>query len=174
MSWKTIGRTMLRTMLNDPSSTTYTDSRLDSLLVTSAFFLPIEINFKTDYVIDIGTETVTPEPSTTALDGVDFISLVVLKAACMADTGSFRTRALIQGVSAKLGPAALQTGNYGAQLVNLLNLGPCKAYEELKKEYNFSYKGKQVIRALMSPFVSNDFNPDNAGGALGESSLMQD
>jgi len=165
---------MLRTMLNDPSSTTYTDSRLDSLLVTSAFFLPIEINFKTDYVIDIGTETVTPEPSTTALDGVDFISLVVLKAACMADTGSFRTRALIQGVSAKLGPAALQTGNYGAQLVNLLNLGPCKAYEELKKEYNFSYKGKQVIRALMSPFVSNDFNPDNAGGALGESSLMQD
>ena len=36
---------MLRAMLDDPSSTTYTDSRLDSLLITSAYFLPIEINF---------------------------------------------------------------------------------------------------------------------------------
>jgi|TARA_R110000744_G_scaffold238416_1_gene355902 hypothetical protein len=163
MSWKTIGRTMLRAMLDDPSSTTYTDSRLDSLLITSAYFLPIEINFVTNYTVDIVAEAIAPDPAS-ALDGVDFIALMVLKAACMADTGSFRTRALIQGVSASLGPASLQTGGYGAQLLNLLNLGPCKAYEELKEQYNFSYKGKQVIRAIMGPFVSNDFNPSAQRG----------
>ena len=166
MSWKTIGRTMLRTMLNDPSSSTYTDSRLNSLLSTSAYFLPVEVNFATDYTVDVTLETVTPDPATVSLDGIDFISLVVLKAACMADTGNFRTRALLQGVTARLGPASLQTSSYGVQLGALLNLGPCQTYEELKNEYNFSYKGKQIIRVLMSPFVSNDYDPtSHAGGS---------
>ena len=68
--------------------------------------------------------------------------------------------------------ASLQTGGYGAQLLNLLSLGPCKAYEELKKQYNFGYKGKQVIRAIMGPFVSNDFNPPAQGGSFEADTIL--
>ncbi len=149
-------------MLNDAGcsgSNTYSTQRLEDLLITSAYFLPIDINFINDYVIDVSAYTITPDPTTKDDDGKEFISFMVLKAACLADEGAFRNAALLQGVTARLGPASLQTAGYGAQLSILLNEGPCKAFEELKKVYNFGYKGAQVIRAVMSPFVSNDFFP---------------
>ena len=55
-----------------------------------------------------------------------------------------------------------RTGGYGAQLAVLINEGPCKSFEELKKAYNFSYEGKKIIRAVMSPFVSNDYIPTDS------------
>ena len=156
---------MLRTMLNDAGcdgNNTYSTQRLEDLLITSAYFLPIDINFKSSYVIDVGAYTITPNPDDQD-DGKEFVSFMVLKAACLADEGAFRNAALLQGVTARLGPASLQTGSYGAQLALLLNEGPCKSFEELKKAYNFGYKGAQVIQAVMGPFVSNDFFPPEGG-----------
>jgi hypothetical protein len=166
MSWQNTSLIMLRTMLNDAGcdgNNTYTTQRLEDLLITSAYFLPIDINFKSDYVVDVGAYSITPNPIDQD-DGKEFISFMVLKAACLADEGAFRNAALLQGVSARLGPASLQTGAYGAQLAVLLNEGPCKSFEELKKAYNFGYKGAQIIRAVMSPFVSNDFFPTAGDG----------
>ena len=152
---------MLRTMLNDAGcdgTNTYSTQRLEDLLITSAYFLPIDINFKSSYVIDVSAYSITPNPDSQD-DGKEFISFMVLKAACLADEGAFRNAALLQGVTARLGPASLQTASYGAQLAILLNEGPCRAFEELKKAYNFGYKGAQTIQAVMSPFASNDFFP---------------
>ena len=166
MSWQNTSLIMLRTMLNDAGcdgDNTYTNSRLEDLLITSAYFLPVDINFNSDYVVDVGAYTITPSPDDQS-DGKDFISFMVLKAACMADEGAFRNAALVQGISARLGPASLQTGGYGGQLAVLLNEGPCKAYETYKSEYNFSYEGKKIIRAVMSPFASNDFIPTDDSG----------
>ena len=164
MSWQNTSLIMLRTMLNDAGcdgTNTYSTQRLEDLLITSAYFLPIGINFISSYVIDVSGYTITPNPDTQT-DGVDFISFMVLKAACLADEGAFRNAALLQGVTARLGPASIQTGGYGVQLSVLLNEGPCKSFEELKKVYNFSYEGKKIIRAVMSPFVSNDYVPTNS------------
>jgi len=152
---------MLRTMLNDAGcdgNNTYSTQRLEDLLITSAYFLPIDINFKSTYVVDVSAYSITPNPDSQD-DGKEFLSFMVLKAACLCDEGAFRNAALLQGVTARLGPASLQTASYGAQLAILLNEGPCKAFEELKKTYNFGYKGAQIIQAVMSPFVSNDFFP---------------
>ena len=148
-------------MLNDAGcdgNNTYSTQRLEDLLITSAYFLPIDINFKSSYVIDVSAYSITPNPDSQD-DGKEFVSFMVLKAACLADEGAFRNAALLQGVTARLGPASLQTASYGAQLAILLNEGPCRAFEELKKAYNFGYKGAQTIRAVMSPFASNDFFP---------------
>jgi len=157
-SWKTVGVTMLRTMLNDAGADTYTTSRLEDLLVTAAYFLPVEVNFVTTYVINIQEESVSPDPLAQT-DGPEFISLAVLKAACMLDESAFRTSALLQGVTARCGPAVIDTGKYGEYLKTLLTAGPCQAYQTLKQKYNFSYEGKNIIRAVMSPFASNDFYP---------------
>ncbi len=175
MTWQNTSLIMLRTMLNDAGCSTvkYTPQRLDDLLITSAYFLPIEINFNSSFVVNVETRTVTPDPGlTTTSDGDEFISFMVLKAACIADEGNFRTAALSQGVMARCGPAVLQTSSYGQYLGTLLNEGPCKSYEELKKRYNFSYNGGKILRAVMSPFAANSFDPTNMLGSMGEADLQ--
>ncbi len=157
-SWQNTGITILRTMLSDSGcNNTYTDKRLEELLLASAYFLTVDINFATNYSIDVEAKTITPDPIDST-DGSEFINFMVLKAACLSDEGAFRNAALCQGVSARVGPAAIQTNNYGAYLKELLNNGPCASYKSLSNAYNYSYEGKQIIRAVMSPFVSNDFD----------------
>jgi hypothetical protein len=168
-SWQNTSLLMLRTMLNDAGcgETKYSNSRLEQLLITSAYFLPVDINFNTSYVIDVEQNTITPDPISQD-DGQEFISFMVLKAACIADEGNFRNQALLQGVKARCGPAVLDTSSYGQYLKDLLSNGPCKTYDDLKDEYNFSYEGRRIIRAVMSPFVSNDFYPPLGGAGNGQ------
>ena len=167
-TWQNTSLIMLRTMLNDAGCDTvrYTPQRLDDLLITSAYLLPLEVNFQNDYVVDVELRTITPNPISQD-DGDEFINLLVLKAACMADEGNFRTAALAQGVSARIGPAALTTTSYGQYLGTLLNEGPCKAYSKLVELYNMGYDGSKIIRAVMSPFVANDYDPSSMLGSLG-------
>jgi len=173
MSWQNTSLLMLRTILNDAgvSETRYSTQRLEELLITSAYFLPLEINFNTVYVIDVGGYSISPDPSSTS-DGEEFISFMVLKASCIADEGNFRNAALLQGVNARVGPAHINTSSYGSHLTTLLTQGPCKAFQDLRKEYNFSYEGKKIIRAVMSPFAANKFDPRSMLGRLGEADLQ--
>ena len=166
-TWQNTSLIMLRTMLNDAGcdNVRYTPQRLEDLLITAAYLLPLEVNFKNDYVVDVELRTITPDPiyPTKQEDGDELVNLLVLKAACMADEGNFRTAALAQGVTARIGPASLQTSSYGQYLGTLLNEGPCKAYSKLVELYNMSYDGSKIIRAVMSPFVANDYSPLGAG-----------
>jgi hypothetical protein len=54
----------------------------------------------------------------------------------------------------------------------LLTAGPCKSYDSLTNEYNFSYEGRQIIKAVMSPFAANDFDPSNQLGSIGAADLQ--
>ncbi len=168
-TWQNTSLIMLRTMLNDAGcdSVRYTPQRLSDLLITAAYFLPLDINFSTDFIVNVEARTITPNPIDQT-DGDEFINFLVLRAACLADEGNFRTAALAQGVSARLGPASLHTSNYGQYLHMLLNEGPCKTYNRLVEIYNMSYEGGKVVRAVLSPFASNDYNPSNQLGMLGE------
>jgi|3_EtaG_2_1085321.scaffolds.fasta_scaffold00069_22 hypothetical protein len=160
-TWEQTGLLMLRAILNDAGcgTGTYTTKRLQDLLITAAYFLPIDINFTSTYTVDVEANTISPDPISTTADGQEFINFMVLRAACLADEGNFRTNALMQGVKARCGPAVIELNKYGEFLAELLTAGPCAAYETLKKEYNFSYEGGTIIRAVMSPFASNDFDP---------------
>jgi hypothetical protein len=161
-TWQSTSEFMLRTMLNDAgcSSTTYSPERLEQLLITAAYFLPNEVNFNTAYTINVEASTISPNPINETDDGTDFISFMVLKAACMVDEGNFRSAALLQGVKARCGPAVLETSSHGQYLMSLLLHGPCKTFLTLKEEYNFGYDGSRILRAVMSPFVSNTFTPN--------------
>ena len=166
-TWQNTSLIMLRTMLNDAGCDTvrYTPQRLDDLLITAAYLLPLEVNFKNDYIVDVELRTITPAAiyPTKQEDGDEFVNLLVLKAACMADEGNFRTAALAQGVTARIGPASLQTSSYGQYLGTLLNEGPCKTYNIFVELYNMGYDGSKIIRAVMSPFVANDYDPSKIG-----------
>ena len=60
------------------------------------------------------------------------MNLTVLKAACLADLSTYRTKAAMAGLKARCGPAVLETLEYTKGFKELLEFGPCKAYEELK------------------------------------------
>ena len=55
---------MLRTLLNDAGcdAVRYTPQRLEDLLITAAYLLPLEVNFKSTYVVNVETRTITPNP----------------------------------------------------------------------------------------------------------------
>ena len=154
--WSSSLVTMLRTFINDIDSSnyTYTDSRLQQLLVIAAMYVKQEIDFDTTYTVDVAQVTISPDPVDTGDDA--FSNFVVLKAACLSDQGMYRSRALAAGLKARIGPAALDTVGHLAGFKELLTEGPCAAYVTLKKEWLF---GNAYVRAILGPFISNTFDP---------------
>ena len=54
-TWQNTSLIMLRTLLNDAGcdAVRYTPQRLDDLLITAAYIVPMEVNFKSTYVVDV-------------------------------------------------------------------------------------------------------------------------
>jgi hypothetical protein len=98
---------------------------------------------------------ITPDPTVNNDD--IFISLVSLKSACLVDQSILRTKAALEGIRAALGPAQLSVAGSLAGLQMILEKGPCAAYDELR--YHWDIKEATSIRAILSPFVGNRFDP---------------
>ena len=77
-TWQNTSLIMLRTMLNDAGcdDVRYPPQRLSDLLITGAYFLPLDINFSTDFVVDVEARTITPNPIDQT-DGDEFINFMV-------------------------------------------------------------------------------------------------
>jgi len=165
MAWQTDLVTMLRNVIFDVDSTnyTYTDNRLKEMLVVSSHLVTQEIAFDTTYTITISTTGISPDPTdSTDANSIAFQNFIVLKAACLADQSTLRTKALAAGVTAKLGPASISTNSNLRGFEILFNEGPCSAYSSLKWEYEMG--NAKAIRAILSPFVGNTFDPESLGG----------
>jgi hypothetical protein len=152
-----------RTLINDLSDKPmYSDERILQLTTIAAQYVLADINVSREYNIDIINQTITPDPSMPdPADPLskdhDFIGFVALKSACILDQSTFRTRAAMEGVRASLGPAVIAVaGNIRAYQI-LIAEGPCNTYQELRKQYEFG--NANAIRAMMSPFVGNKFDP---------------
>jgi hypothetical protein len=151
---------MLRVLINDTEAPqTYSDARLQQIIVVAGQYVQQEISFTTTYTIDIGTPDISPDPTVTATKDDEFTNFTVLKAACMTDWSTFRQKALLAGVRARCGPVLLETLKHLDGFSTLLEEGPCAAYEELKKDYQFG--NTNVVRAILSPFRGNNFDPES-------------
>lgn len=159
--------TMLRFLINDlDASPTYSDNRLKQLLVIAAQIVNHEMTFNNNYTVNFGSLLISPDPTVAATRDNAFINLVVLKAACLSDQTTYRTKALLEGINARLGPGGLSVSGNLNGFMNILKVGPCKLYEELKKQYQYS--DLRHIKAIFSPFVGNNFDPSylNSNTAL--------
>ncbi len=168
ISWQDQSIPLLRTILSDGGcgNLSYTDTRLEELLLAAAYLNLTLVTFSIDYSIDIISDTISPDPSTSSPIDVTFINFMVLKAACLADEGLFRTKALSAGIKARCGPAILETMNHIEGFKILLEQGPCRAFEEMLNQYRFSGNADN-IKAIMTPFVSNNFDPTMHRGGGG-------
>lgn len=157
MSWQAEIPIMVRTLINDLEDTrqTYTDERLLQVIVVAAKYVQFDVSLDHKYNINVVNPNISPDP--TLDDDSIFISLVALKSACIIDQSALRTRAALEGIRAALGPAQLSVvGNLtGFNLI--IDKGPCAAYEELTSHWDV--KEATAIRAILSPFVGNKFDP---------------
>lgn len=158
MSWQIEIPLIVRTLISDLSdSPTYTDDRLQQTIVIAASYVQREMNFDTEYNIDLVNLTITPDPAVASTRDEDFIGFSALRAGCFLDQSTFRTKAASEGIRTQLGPANLSVaGNLkGYQMI--LETGPCAMYDKLKLEYEIG--NIKYVKAILSPFVGNKFDP---------------
>ena len=156
MSWQIEIPIIVRTLINDldESAPSYSDERLLQSIVVAAKYVQFDVNLEKKYVLDIANPAITPDPT---LENDDiFISLVALKSACLFDQSTLRTKAALEGIKAALGPASLSVGGSLAGLKLIIESGPCAAYDELTSHWDV--KEATAIRAVLSPFVGNNFD----------------
>ena len=146
--------TMLRYLIFDLDSTpTYSDTRLAQLLIVGASYVVQEIDFNTSYSVNVQDISISPDP----VSDRDFMNLVVLKAACIADQSTFRTKAVLEGIQARCGPATMAVRGHIQGFRDLVTFGPCKAYDTLREQWMFG--DNVIVEAILSPFVSNNYDP---------------
>jgi len=152
---------IVRALLNDLGNVkSFSDLRLEQLSVVAAHMVVSELYTNFDYKINIAAREITPDPYIS--EDTAFMNLMSLKAACISDISSFRAEAARAGIKAKLGPATLETVERLPGFKTLLDKGPCALYEELKQQIAFG--NADLCRIVLSPFVSNSFDPDDLGG----------
>lgn len=156
MSWQTEIPIIVRTLVNDwGDNPTYTDDRLTQVIAVAARYVQFDVVLDHSYDIDVSKPSISPDP-TDDNDEV-FISMVSLKAACIIDQSTFRTKALSEGIRAVLGPAQLWIAGQSAAWRTILELGPCAAYDELTSHWDVAQA--TTARGILSPFVGNKFDP---------------
>lgn len=158
MYWEVEIPIIVRSLINDMgSSPTYSDERIQQLTVVAAQYVVKEVNLSRNYNIDIVNIDITPDPSDNSTRDTDFISFIALKAACLLDQSTFRTKAALEGIRTALGPANLSVAGNLAGYKTILDQGPCALYEQLVFDHNVGEA--TAIRAVLSPFVGNNFDP---------------
>lgn len=130
--WRDETTTMLRYIINDLNSETYTDSRLQTSVVIAAKYVNDEV-FNGQYTVSVaGSGSITPDPS----DNEPFINLVVLKSACLISMGEAKIAAG-QGIAIKDGSSSLDLKGVAGSKKTMMD-SYCKAYNDAKLQYQIS------------------------------------
>lgn len=158
MYWEIEIPIIVRNLINDlDTPQVYSDSRIQQLILVAAQYVVSEVNLSNTYNIDIINQSITPDPSDPITRDTDFIGFVALKTACMLDQSTFRTKAIMEGISTALGSANLSIGGNLSGYKTILEQGPCAMYEQLTLDHNIG--NATATSAILSPFVSNNFDP---------------
>lgn len=162
MSWQIEMSLVVRTLINDlEAKPTYGDDRIYQTLVVAASYVTKEAVFDTDYVVDFNALSITPDPTDSNIRDESFIGLVAMRAACFLDQSTFRTKAETEGIKSSLGSTSIAVAGNLSGYKTLLDVGPCGMYEKMKMEHNVGNTG--YVRAVLSPFIGNNFDPNGYG-----------
>lgn len=156
MSWQTEIPVIVRTLINDWSDPPqYSEERLLQVISVAAKYVQFDVSLDNQYIVNVINPDISPDP-TSNQDEI-FISLVSLKTACIIDQSTLRTKAALEGIKTVLGPASLSMVNSLDGWKMVLEKGPCATYEELTSHWNV--QDATSVRAILSPFVGNNFDP---------------
>lgn len=152
MAWDIDAVELLRVLINDlDAEPAYTDERLIRVLVASAFQVMRKAEFSQIFIVDIGRQTITPDPtdSTNSTNDEHFVNLMCLKAACIIDTGS-AIKAANTAIAGKDLNNTFDLKGVATSTLSLLEKGYCATFDATFNEY-LSGDGS-VSAAVMGPF----------------------
>jgi hypothetical protein len=160
MFWEIEIPLIIRNLINDLADPpTYSDDRILQLSVISAQYVLTEVTLDRNYSANVVSLSITPDPSDPEIRDITFIGLVAMKAACLLDLSTFRTKAAGEGLRAALGPASLSISGGLSGYKDILKMGPCALYDQLVMDQNVG--NAPAVAAILSPFVGNNFDPQN-------------
>lgn len=156
MAWQEELTAITRVLVNDMVEPyQFSDLRLQQVLAVAGRYVQFDVNLDHAYTIDAVNNIISPDP-TLDNDSI-FISLVCLKAACIVDQSIYRTKAAAEGIRTALGPASLSISGQSDAWKSIIEHGACATYDELTSHWDV--KEASAIRAVLSPFVGNNFDP---------------
>lgn len=156
MSWQNTLTTMVRTLINDSVAPyQFSDDRIQQTILVAGKYVQFDVVLDHSYAIDVVSGSISPDP--TEDNDEIFIILTSLKAACLVDQGTLRTRAAMDGVRAALGPASLSVSGSASGWEMILKNGPCKLYDDLVEHWDVA--NASAIAAVLGPFSGNKFDP---------------
>lgn len=139
----------LRVYINDiVEPYTYEDFRLERVIYLAAFQVSREVDFTSDYSINIVTQEISPDPTT---DG-DFLLLTILKAMCIISKGDVRAN-MDCNIKITNGPSSVDTGGKYLALKDY-RTESCKDYDKAKEDYRMG-EGS-IGKAILTPYSPGD------------------
>jgi len=150
MSWQGNTIAVVRQLIGDTDSTSYTysDTRIETTVLTAAMLVNTNTNFTNTYTIDIEGCSISPDPTDTATKDDPFVALISLKSACII-VGSEVRKESGNAISIKDGPSAIDLRGVTDTLLKLYkNL--CDKFEETLFQYR---AGDSVAgQAILTPY----------------------
>lgn len=147
MSWQGSMTTIVRHLINDVDSTSYTFStdRVETTILVAAQLLIMNVDFNNDYDINVEAITLSPDPTDTDTKDDPFIALACLRAACIV-IGSEIRKESGNAISIKDGPSAIDLRGVTSTLT-VLYQDLCKKYDESLIDYRAgnSVSGQSIL-----------------------------
>lgn len=155
MSWQTEITPIVRILIDDYAEPyTYTDSRLEEIIVIAAQMLITSIDWDKTYTISIPDVSISPDPTANTKDNA-FINLTSLKAACFILMSEAKT-ASRQGIKISDGPSSIDTtGRLQSALKTADTM--CKNFDMAKLEYMAG--NSRAGEAVLTPYTREDLPP---------------
>lgn len=153
MAWQAETIEILRAFIDDldDENPTYSDEKLERILLVAAFQINTTVEFTNDYTVNIQTSELDPDPTAPETTDDAFVNLMCLKAACIMDRGRAIT-ASEQAVSIKEFSTNINLGAVAAARQKLLEKGGwCPVFEEELTKHQLSANGI-VGAAVLGPF----------------------
>lgn len=163
MSWQGQISTMVRHIVNDVNSASYTYSvkRLETTILVAAQLVSLDLDFDNSYVINVEQCSLSPDPTDDPKDN-SFINLTALKTACIIIGSEVRSEAS-NAISIKDGPSAIDLRGVATTL-NVLYKDLCGKYDQLV--YDYVAGGSLAGQAILGPYSpGSDFVSRNHGSS---------
>lgn len=158
MAWQDEIIPIVRWNIGDTTSPlSYSDDRLEEVIVISAHYLIGEVDFENTYSADIDTVTISPDPTTLSTKDYDFINLVAIKAACFVLGSEVKTKA-VQAFRITDGPSSIDTKGSFDSLQ--------KFHEKMCEDYamariNYQAGNSRAGRAILTPYTQERLYPSD-------------
>ncbi len=127
---------------------TYGDDRLEELFLVAAKFVNAEADFVNDYVVDIDSLTLTPDPTNTNTLDDDFLALTCLKAVCLLARAELKKSAG-QAIDIKDGPTSVSMKGVPSAKKEVMK-GVCDEYERAMFDYRAG--DRAVGKIIVGPY----------------------